>query len=417
MQVGWNFRKGQGAGGLDYGFEAAGFKIALALDQDYDCCQTLRRNLKTAVIASNIASVSADNILDKAQLRARDVSVLIGGPPCQPFSKSGYWATGGSKRLDDPRASTLAGFFGVVERVLPRAFLLENVEGLGYRGKNEGLALIEKKVGKINKQIGTNYHLASKVLNAADYGVPQNRRRLFLVGSRDGRIFKFPAPTHYDPLKGSAGELLRRHVTAWEALYGAPSSQDEELGLSGKWADLLCSIPEGCNYLWHTSRMGGLPLFGWRTRYWSFLLKLAKNRPAWTLQAQPGPATGPFHWSNRRLSVAEMCRLQTFPSKITLAGSYSSARRQLGNAVPSLLAEVLAREIRRQLFNGPASVRRLKLAIPLIQDPIPAPEPINAVARKYLPLIGNHSAHPGHGLGPRASRASSFEEQLELPAE
>src|SRR6185369_15502643 len=104
---------------------------------------------------------------------------------------------------------------------------------------------------------------------------------------------------------------------------------------------LLPSIPEGENYLHHTPRKGGLPLFGWRTRYWSFLLKLAKNQPSWTIQAQPGSAIGPFHWQNRRLAWQEMAALQTFPREFEIASSTVEIQRQIGNAVPSLMAEIL----------------------------------------------------------------------------
>ena len=124
--------------------------------------------------------------------------------------------------------------------------------------------------------------------------------------------------------------------------------------MSGKWADLLPTIPEGLNYLWHTSRGGGVPLFGWRTRYWSFLLKLAKSKPSWTIQAQPGSAIGPFHWKNRKLSARELCRLQTFPDDLSFDTSQNQIQRMIGNAVPSLLAEVLAWEIRTQLLGAAA---------------------------------------------------------------
>src|SRR3712207_2104614 len=109
--------------------------------------------------------------------------------------------------------------------------------------------------------------------------------------------------------------------------------------MTGKWADLMPSIPEGRNYLWHTSRSGGLPLFGWRTRYWNFLLKLAKDQPSWTIQAQPGPATGPFHWESRKLSAAELGRLQTFPDGLVYGCTRAGVQRLAGNAVPSALAE------------------------------------------------------------------------------
>jgi DNA (cytosine-5)-methyltransferase 1 len=177
----------------------------------------------------------------------------------------------------------------------------------------------------------------------------------------------------------------------------------EDLSVRGKWADLLASIPEGENYLWHTERGGGLPLFGWRRRFWSFLLKLAKNRPSWTLQAQPGPATGPFHWSSRRLSMRELCRLQTFPDDVFICGGRGSVQRQVGNAVPSLLAETLARAIRTKLLGMRAPRGPLKL-MPPDRSPVPCPEPVAPVPKKFRDLQGDHSAHPGTGQGYRATQ-------------
>jgi len=194
----------------------------------------------------------------------------------------------------------------------------------------------------------------------------------------------------------------QRYLTAWDALHGFNTPSDPQLNLKGKWAELLPSIPEGQNYLWHTKRGGGEPLFGWRRRYWSFLLKLSKTEPAWTLQAQPGPATGPFHWKNRHLSISEIARLQTFPDGIQIKGSYADAQRQLGNAVPSLLAEVLAREIAQQFLGCQSYASPPKLALPSARIPPPSPEPLAPVPDKYLQLRGDHEAHPGTGKGYRA---------------
>jgi DNA (cytosine-5)-methyltransferase 1 len=168
--------------------------------------------------------------------------------------------------------------------------------------------------------------------------------------------------------------------------------------MRGKWAALLPSIPEGENYLFHTDRGGGKPLFGWRRRYWSFLLKLAKNRPSWTIQAQPGPAIGPFHWENRRLSTRELCRLQTFPDNVCICGGRTSIQRQLGNAVPSLLAEVIAREIAVQLLGKRRVLAPPKL-LPPDRSPAPPAERARTVPRQFLELVGDHTPHPGTGLG------------------
>lgn len=384
-----------GVGGLDYGFEAAGYETRVALEFDHQCCESLRASRSWPVIEADLLLTSTEQILQAASLKAKAVDVLIGGPPCQPFSKSGWWKNGSSLRLDDPRASTLSGYLRVLEEVRPKAFLLENVEGLGFSGKDEGLQLLLTAVDRINTVTKSKYRPVVITLNAADYGVPQTRTRVFVIASRDGKRFVPPAPTHTEIGEKSVG--LERWMTAWDALGGSSPRSDEDLAISGKWADLLPSIPEGMNYLWHTNRMGGEPLFGWRRRYWNFLLKLAKDRPAWTIQAQPGPATGPFHWANRKLSTQEMARLQTFPADITITGNRIETQRQIGNAVPSLLAEVLARSMREQFF-GESYLESPRLLVRR-RRACPDPAPVAAVPSKYLVLAGNHVAHPGTGRG------------------
>jgi len=193
---------------------------------------------------------------------------------------------------------------------------------------------------------------------------------------------------------------LEPYRNAWDAIGDLPEPKEDH-SVGGKWGDLLPSIPEGHNYLWHTPRMGGMPLFGWRTRYWSFLLKLAKASPSWTIQAQPGSAIGPFHWKSRRLTVREMCRLQTFPDDYEIIGGRTSAQRQLGNAVPALFTEVLGREVRRQLLGEPVANERLQL-LPPRRLPIPPPEAVKSVPEKYHKYVGEHAAHPGNGKGRRA---------------
>lgn len=397
-----------GAGGLDFGFEAAGFRTAVALEIDGRCCATLRHNRSWPIIERDIAAVPTKELLDRAALQPGQADVLIGGPPCQPFSKSGFWATGDAKRLDDPRATTLEGYLRILAEARPRAFLLENVEGLGFRGKDEGLQLIHARLAAINETHGTRYRATIATLNAADYGVPQLRRRIFVVGARDGTQFNVPAATHCATGRDAAADTdwidaRPRHLTAWDALHDLPEPNDPDVQLKGKWAELLPTIPEGNNYLWHTDRGGGEPLFGWRRRYWSFLLKLAKDQPAWTIQAQPGPATGPFHWNNRRLTMREMARLQTFPDDVEILGTVADAQRQLGNAVPSHLAEMLARAIAWQLLGARDWPPPVKLAIqPAKNRPLQPAAPLPLPA-SFLALRGRHEAHPGTGKGNRAA--------------
>jgi len=392
-----------GAGGIDYGLEAAGFETAAALEIDKDCCATLRESRPNLhVIERSIFDVPTAEILEVGSLRAGDVDLLVGGPPCQPFSKAGYWSRGDSLRLDDPRAHTLSAYMRVVEEARPRVFLLENVEGLAFAGKDEGLRLLMEQIRGINRRTKSNYDPVVQILNAADFGVPQVRERVIMVASRNGRKFQFPEPLFRSPEEdGSSEPLLRRPLptyrTAWDALADVDPDPGEELEVRGKWGDLLPSIPEGSNYLHHTDRGEGLPLFGWRRRYWSFLLKLAKNRPSWTIQAQPGPAIGPFHWASRRLSIRELCRLQTFPDNVKIVGGRTSQQRQLGNAVPSLLAEVLGREIAGQLLG--LKVDRTPSMLPPDRSPAPAPEPLGPVPAKFRKLAGTHEAHPGTGKG------------------
>lgn len=388
-----------GAGGLDYGFEAAGFNTNVAVEFDHQCCETLRHNRDWVILEEDIHAVSTRKLLRAAGLRPGEPDVLIGGPPCQPFSKAGFWSSGDTSRLDDPRAATLGAFMRVVREAKPRAFLLENVAGLSYEGKREALEFLLRSVAELNRCKGLNYRVSHQLMQAADYGIPQLRERFFLVASRDGKEFRFPPPTHSRVRDSSKLEVYR---TAWDALWDLPDDLSEELRLRGKWAALVPSIPEGRNYLHHTERGNGLSLFGWRRRYWSFLLKLAKNKPSWTIQAKPGPAIGPLHWKNRRLNARELCRLQTFPDDVEIMGSIGAVQKQLGNAVPSLLAEILAREIRTQLLGG-----RRRTGLPTLvlkrQSPVPRATRARRVPDKYLPLVGKHLAHPGTGQGYSAS--------------
>ena len=315
-------------------------------------------------------------------------------------------------------------YLRVLRDTKPKAFLLENVYGLVYKGKDEGLQYLLDGIALINREVGTNYRISWQLLNSAHFGVPQLRERVFLIGSRDGKSFEFPRPTHGSPDKPVLFDGHEPYRTAWDAIGDLPKAPNEpSLEVGGKWGALLPSIPEGQNYLWHTNRGGGLQLFGWRTRYWSFLLKLAKNRPSWTIQAQPGSAIGPFHWRNRKLTGYEMCRLQTLPDGLEFDCGRTEIQKMLGNAVPSLLAEVLARAIRRQLLGDERDLDALKL-MPSIRSPAPDPEPIASVPSRYLQLIDDYPDHPGEGRlsgqgkqgGPRQDHTAPTSASAEQPS-
>lgn len=391
-----------GVGGMDFGFEAAGFEIRGALESDRHCCKTMRLNRPDwEVIEADINKVSSQEILDRAGLRVGEADVLFGGPPCQPFSKAGYWVRGDTKRLDDPRSDTLTGYLRVLRDTRPRAFLIENVSGLAYADKDEGLQYLLDGIKAINRDSGTRYDVHWKVLNCAEYGVPQLRERAFLIGSKDGRPFHFPESTHGATVADDLFAAKEPYRTAWDAIGDIPEPNDEQgLTIGGRWGDLLPTIPEGENYLWHTARKGGEPLFGWRTRYWSFLLKLSKRLPSWTVQAQPGSAIGPFHWNNRKLSFAELARIQTFPDGLSMEAGRTEMQRMLGNAVPSLMAEILAREINKQLLDRLVSGKPKLL--PPLRPNVPPPEKLPPLPIQYRSLIGDYEAHKGTGKGPAA---------------
>lgn len=389
-----------GLGGIDIGLEKAGYKTVLCVENDKECQETLALNRPFWKLAnpSDVFELTGEIVLAQAGLKPKQADLLAGGPPCQPFSKAGYWVSGDSKRMSDPRAGTINSYLEIVGAVLPKALLFENVKGFAFKEKDEGLKILCRGLERINETHGTKYRAHILRINAIDYGVPQRRERIFIIASRDGKDFQLPQPTH------GAEEALLPVATAWDAIGDLSDNVHCDLSVTGKWSGLLPTIPEGENYLWHTRRGGGVPLFGWRTRYWSFLLKLAKNQPSWTIPANPGPAVGPFHWDNRKLSVRELCRIQTIPDEWHVSGEYRAARRQIGNAVPPALSYLLGLWIRKQFFNE--RVRTVSMFTPESRKTPRATREL-PVPKQFLNLIGNHNDHPGEGLGPRAIKRAN----------
>jgi DNA (cytosine-5)-methyltransferase 1 len=198
------------------------------------------------------------------------------------------------------------------------------------------------------------------VVNTADYGIPQTRERFICVGVRKdfSDQFIFPEKTHYNPddekLTEEDKKGKKRWVTCGDAIgdldYDLP--EDEEMQAGSKHKDLLKLVPPGDNYLYFTAERGyPTPLFKWRSRYWSFLLKLSPERPSWTIQASFSNNQGPFHWKNRFLRINEIKRIQTFPDDYELCGDFRDQWRQVGNAVPVEMANIVASAIKEQYFN------------------------------------------------------------------
>ena len=392
-----------GAGGLDLGLEVAGFAVAGCVELDADCRATLAQNSPWPVLENgDLTARGPEDVLLELGIAPGELTLVSAGPPCQPFSKASQWRSGQTEGMAHRYASTLHSLVEIIEASLPRIVLIENVTGFLRSGSGNGISgldVLTAGLSRVNVKNDVRYQANVFTFDAADYGVPQHRRRVFVVASREGGDFTLPVATHGRALAATGGT---RFSTAWDAI-GDLASCDDGPAATGAWAKLLPSVPEGENYQFHTTRGDGESLFGWRTRYWTFLLKLAKNRPSWTIQANPGSATGPFHWSSRRLSLRELARLQTFPDRWAFAGGETAGRRQIGNAVPVAVGELLGFEIRRQLLrhsieDGPLT------NIPKQRTDCPAPEEPACVPDDYLKLRGQHPEHPGAGLGPGAKR-------------
>lgn len=358
-----------GAGGLDLAAERADsealvsedtgsglLRVAVATDYNEQALSTLRANFDgVPTVTGDIREISTEQILDTAKLRSGEPALVIGGPPCTPFSKSGFWLEQ-KRESRDPNASLLDEYVRVVKDTQPEAFVLENVQGLTYKTHRAQFERLLKALGELG------YNPQWRVLLAADYGVPQLRRRVFVIGRRDGKKLEFPEPTHsgWSERDRKVDATKIPHVTAAEAFRTLPAVARvvaEEI-VDGTYGELAAEIPPGQNYLWHTDRYDGRNVFDWRSRYWTFLLRLHPDRPSSTLQAQPGPWVGPFHWENvktasgeraRRLRIEEILRLMSFPDDFRVQGTRADVQRQLGNAVPMELGKAVIGSVVGQL--------------------------------------------------------------------
>jgi len=330
-----------GAGGLDLGAEAAGYEVRAAVEWDRDAAETMEKNfahLESPVIRADILQTPTRQILQAAGLRPGErPDLLIGAPPCTPFSKSGFWLEWKREGLE-PDASLLQAYTRVLAEARPRRFVLENVYALTYDNKASRPAF-ERLLREID---AAGYHCEAKVLNAADYGVPQSRPRLFVIGApKDQSLPRHPEPTHggqwgatAQRQPASAARHRRRSARGPGHRPRTRRRGQRQIRASAARHPARRQLP-----VLHQQARNPDPLFTWRSKYWSFLLKLAPGKPAPTIQAQPGPYVGPFHWDNRRLRTAEIKRLFTYPDDFEFTGTRSSVQAQLGNSVPPLLAE------------------------------------------------------------------------------
>lgn len=339
-----------GVGGIDSGFHDAGFETVFATDIWNVSCESLRQNFpKADVICDTIENIDFKQIKQKHG----EIDGLVGGPPCPPFSKSRFYRKEKGRGLDDADGfMTVSNYFRAIEELDPKFFLFENVHGFVFKPHKAALEFIESECERMG------YKIFYDVMNAADYGVPQTRQRFICVGVKNKlKDFVFPEQSHFE--KGKE----QRWVTCGDILSDIDFELEEDslMQAGSKHKDLLRLVPPGDNYLFFTEERGhSEPVFKWRSRYWSFLLKLSPDRPSWTIQASHSNNMGPFHWNNRFLRISEIKRIQTFKDNYIILGSFKDQWRQVGNAVPPLLANVLANQIKSLYFNPEIQTKKVK---------------------------------------------------------
>lgn len=334
-----------GAGGLDIGSQLAGAKVISSLDFDRDSVATMRANKYFAHSVHFHKDIKEMYVNDYAKIIKNnnpEKLILVGGPPCQPFSKAGYWVTH-KNRLgsEDPR-NMIGQYLRIVAELKPDGFLLENVESLLHPKNSQAVMDLKEAIDKLG------YKFIVYRADALDFGVPQKRKRVFFIASKN-EISGEPTKTHGDDLEIILNKNLHPHerVIDWIGKFDAEEYfEKEELTIGKTYDDELKQIPPGQNYFALTERNGHPnPRFEANKRFWNFLLKLHPNLPSWTIAAQPGPWVGPFHWNNRRLRVPEIAAIQTFPEDYHFVGTRRSVQKQIGNAVPSLLGKAIVKHL------------------------------------------------------------------------
>lgn len=334
-----------GAGGLDVGTQLAGVKVISSLDFDHDSVATMQLNKyfsHTEHLHRDIRDITGQDYKNIITRNNPEKLILVGGPPCQPFSKAGYWVTH-ENRLgsEDPR-NMIGQYLELISELQPDGFVLENVESILHPKNINVVNELEERIDKLG------YDFIAYKANALDFGVPQKRKRIFFIATKK-TITSLPLKTH-----GSEKEIVLNtslqpyeRVIDWIGVFDLDRYFEREELTTGKTYDAeLKQIPPGKNYFALTERDGHLsPKFQANKRFWNFLLKLHPTLPSWTIAAQPGPWVGPFHWNNRRLRVPEIAALQTFPSDYKFMGSRRSVQKQIGNAVPPLLGNAIVKSL------------------------------------------------------------------------
>jgi DNA (cytosine-5)-methyltransferase 1 len=358
-----------GAGGFTEGLRQAGFKTVMANDFDQMACQTFAHNHPNVpLLCQDISSVSVTEILELTALRKGELELLVGGPPCQGFSLAGR------RLIDDPRNRLFLEFVRIVDGLQPEFFVFENVVGIQTMKKGEALRAI------INAFEDIGYSCECRILNSADYGVPQKRPRFILIGSRDKKSIGFPSPTHGpESIQGNLFDCaLRPHITSWEALSDLPKIEqgqgEEELRHSGQYFNQYQSARRGIRnpgtiYNHRATshsplivkRYAIIPEGGDNSQVPEHLrtkkvnvYKIHSDRPARTITCNH--RTDLLHPKiPRGTTVREAARLQSFDDDYRFFGNLTRKARwltqddQVGNAMPPLLGKAIGLHIKNSI--------------------------------------------------------------------
>ena len=330
-----------GIGGLSLGFEQAGFEVVSAVDMWADAVKTYNHNREERV--AEVISVEEYNVKELPAIIAHEkITGIIGGPPCQGFS------TVGKREVDDPRNKMYLEFYKAVKLADPEFFLIENVKGMLTLNKGAFVKDLLKRFGKD----GLGYTISYKLLNAADYGIPQNRYRVFYIGIKNKK-FVFPEPFDYKlTAKDGIGDL----EGATQEKYGSSPQNEYQRVMRGnvnkpvnqeytihteKTISIISQVPDGGN-------IRDLPPEIWHVRkYNKAFERMGTFKPSNTID------TGHrnyFHYSEPRIpTVRESARIQSFPDSFEILGTRGSQYKQVGNAVPPMLAKIIAERIKVEL--------------------------------------------------------------------
>lgn len=329
-----------GAGGFTIGFTKADFKILLSTDFDADCAKAHKKNMPDIPFFEGDIYNLSEEIIDSYV--NTDVDVLIGGPPCQGFSTIGARVSSNEERRKrfDPRNTLFRQYIRVLNYIKPKFFLMENVKGIMTRDKGKIFEEIKKTFAE------TGYDFNYVVLNAADYGVPQIRERVFFYGNRVGVKMNPPRKTN--------GEGLAPYKTVLDAIGDLADDKVKALNhvaLNHGEINIrrYMLIPEG-------GRMpeDKLPPELYRKNFGNTFKRLDRNKPSLTMV--PGHNAFPIHpWLHRSLTVREAARIQMFPDDYEFMGNRQKQCMQVGNAVPIGLSYEWAKHIKSLLdeyYNG-----------------------------------------------------------------